>query len=168
MENRRWELFRIPSHPSTGELLRGDSSFSYAVMPLNHPQKTGYYPEYNYYYLRPEVLESNFYAWRTTGDQKYQIRAATAMENFQEYLQIPTGGYAGIWDITQPDAKSHIDITESFWFAEVLKYLYAVLLEIVLFPRCLNLWLGTSLSTTQTTSVWMIVSCCLRFNLLKS
>ena len=45
------------------------------------------------------------------------------MANFQKYLRIPTGGYAGIWDVTQPIATSHIDITESFWYAEVLKYL---------------------------------------------
>jgi hypothetical protein len=45
------------------------------------------------------------------------------VENFQKHLKIPTGGYAGIWDVTIPVAISHIDITESFWYAEVLKYL---------------------------------------------
>ncbi|KAF9653536.1 glycoside hydrolase family 47 protein [Thelephora ganbajun] len=78
-------------------------------------QKTGYYP--------PEILESNFYAWRATGDLKYQVRAAGAVANFQKYLRIPTG-YAGIWDIAKPNAISYIDITESFWYAEVLSYLY--------------------------------------------
>ena len=58
-----------------------------------------------------------------TGDQKYQVRAASAMANFQKYLQIPTGGYGGIWDITSPNVTSHIDLTESFWYAEALKYL---------------------------------------------
>ena len=60
-----------------------------------------------------------------TGDEKYQARAASAVATFQKYLRIPTGGYAGIRDITEPDPKaaSYINITESFWFAETLKYL---------------------------------------------
>lgn len=45
------------------------------------------------------------------------------MASFRKYLQISTGGYAGIWDVTQPSALSYIDATESFWYAEVLKYL---------------------------------------------
>ena len=89
-------------------------------------QEHGYYPSADdrYYYLRPEVLESNFIAWRTTGDQKYQARAARTVANFKKYLEVPTGGYAGIWDITEPNDISRIDITESFWYAEVLKYLW--------------------------------------------
>ena len=62
-------------------------------------------------------------AWRATGDLKYQTRAASAVASFQKYLRITTGGYAGIWDITKPNALTYIDDTESFWYAEVLKYL---------------------------------------------
>ena len=62
-------------------------------------------------------------AWRATGDLKYQTRAASAVASFQKYLRVPTGGYAGIRDITKSDALSYIDDTESFWYAEVLKYL---------------------------------------------
>ncbi|KAF9049289.1 seven-hairpin glycosidase [Hymenopellis radicata] len=36
----------------------------------------GFYITSSVYILRPEVLESNFYAWRVTGDQKYQHRTA--------------------------------------------------------------------------------------------
>ena len=81
------------------------------------------YNNFFYYYLRPEILESNFYAWRVTGDQEYQRRAASAMASFQKYLKVPTGGYVGIYDISKPDQISYINITESFWYAEVLKYL---------------------------------------------
>ncbi|KAF8814729.1 alpha-mannosidase 1 [Phlegmacium glaucopus] len=80
------------------------------------------------YVLRPEVLESNFYAWRVTGDSKYLDRAAKAVKSFQTYLQVSNGGYAGIWDVTDNGASGQprvrVDDTESFWFAEVLKYLY--------------------------------------------
>ena len=88
--------------------------------------KTGFLniQPYQYYYLRPEVLESNFYAWRLTGDTKYLDRAAAAINSFQTYLKAPAG-YAGIWDImnTTTTNANFIDDTESFWYAEVLKYL---------------------------------------------
>ncbi|KAJ3920511.1 seven-hairpin glycosidase [Lentinula edodes] len=75
------------------------------------------------YILRPEVLESNFYAWRSTGDTKYLDRAASAVESLKKYLPQPSGGYAGLNDVDNPSA-GFIDDQESFWFAEVLKYLY--------------------------------------------
>jgi mannosyl-oligosaccharide alpha-1,2-mannosidase len=74
-----------------------------------------------YYILRPEVLESNFYAWRTTGDVKYLSRAASAVQSFNKYLKTKTG-YAGLENVDDV-SKGQIDDTESFWFAEVLKYL---------------------------------------------
>ncbi|KAJ3715126.1 glycoside hydrolase family 47 protein [Lentinula raphanica] len=74
------------------------------------------------YILRPEVLESNFYAWRSTGDTKYIDRAASAVDSLMKYLPQPSGGYAGLNDVDDPSA-GFIDDQESFWFAEVLKYL---------------------------------------------
>jgi mannosyl-oligosaccharide alpha-1,2-mannosidase len=69
------------------------------------------------------VLESNFYAWRVTGDQKYLDRAHSAVESFNKYLSTPKStGFAGINDVNNRDT-TQIDETESFWFAEVLKYL---------------------------------------------
>ncbi|TFK34475.1 glycoside hydrolase family 47 protein [Crucibulum laeve] len=85
-------------------------------------QKHGFYITASDYILRPEVLESNFYAYRVTGDSKYLDRAASAIDSFNKFLQTPTG-FAGINDINDPNT-SKIDDTESFWFAEVLKYLY--------------------------------------------
>ncbi|KAG7095365.1 hypothetical protein E1B28_006124 [Marasmius oreades] len=87
-------------------------------------QEHGYYITGADYILRPEVLESNFYAWRATGDTKYLDRAASAIDSFNKYLPAPkTGGYAGLNDVDDP-SQGLIDDTESFWFAEVLKYLY--------------------------------------------
>ncbi|KAH9939553.1 glycoside hydrolase [Amylocystis lapponica] len=74
------------------------------------------------YYLRPEVLESNFYAWRVTGDPKYVERAGSALQAFQKYLPT-TVAYAGINDVDSTDS-GFIDDMQSFWFAEVLKYLF--------------------------------------------
>ncbi|KAF9051540.1 alpha-mannosidase 1 [Panaeolus papilionaceus] len=84
----------------------------------------GFYVRNAYYVLRPEVLESNYYAWRTTGDEKYLKRAASALDSFRQHLRVKeTGGYAGLWDVNDPSA-GRVDDTESFWYAEVLKYLY--------------------------------------------
>ncbi|KAI8976706.1 seven-hairpin glycosidase [Trametes punicea] len=75
------------------------------------------------YFMRPEVLESNFYAWRSTGNVKYYERAISAMNSFETFLKAPTVAYAPIDDVDSTDSD-FIDDMESFWFAEVLKYLY--------------------------------------------
>jgi len=84
--------------------------------------KHGYYVTASYYIQRPEVLESNFYAWRVTGNSTYLQRAQMAIANFDKYLNTSTG-FAGINDVNSPQSKK-VDETASFWFAEVLKYLY--------------------------------------------
>ena len=93
---------------------------------MNFYTQRGFYITSSPYILRPEVLESNFYAWRVTGDSKYLDRAKTAAEKFREHLRVPDGeyaGYAGLWDVDDKK-RGQIDDTESFWYAEVLKYLY--------------------------------------------
>ena len=88
---------------------------------LDFYNKTGFYPRSTAYIHRPEVLESNFYAWRVTGDTKYLERALSAVRSFNKYLRIPSG-YPGVWNVNQPGGGL-IDDMESFWFAETLKYL---------------------------------------------
>ncbi|KAH9026209.1 glycoside hydrolase family 47 protein [Lactarius pseudohatsudake] len=112
----------------------GPEAFSYAtglagtadgVPPdqLQFYRMNGYYILSPIYVQRPEVLESNFYAWRVTGNEKYLHRARIAVNDFYTYLKISTGGFAGISDVMNPN-KGITDETQSFWFAEVLKYLY--------------------------------------------
>jgi mannosyl-oligosaccharide alpha-1,2-mannosidase len=84
-------------------------------------EKHGFYITGGDYILRPEVLESNFYAWRVTGDTKYLNNAAAAVKSFNKYLPA-TVAFAGINDVNSRNS-SKIDDMESFWFAEVLKYL---------------------------------------------
>ncbi|EAU89371.2 alpha-mannosidase 1 [Coprinopsis cinerea okayama7 len=94
--------------------------------------KNGFYITQPNYMMRPEVLESNFYAWRVTGDTKYFGRAVTALQSFIDYLTVSgneTMGYTGLQDVMDEGVRGslsdgRIDKTESFWFAEVLKYLY--------------------------------------------
>jgi mannosyl-oligosaccharide alpha-1,2-mannosidase len=56
-----------------------------------------------------------------TGNQTYLDRARRAVASFNRSLSTPTG-FAGIYDVNNRSTKK-IDETESFWFAEVLKYL---------------------------------------------
>ncbi|KAJ7672429.1 glycoside hydrolase family 47 protein [Mycena polygramma] len=82
----------------------------------------GYYITSSAYIQRPEVLESNFHAWRVTGDTKYLDRAAGAIDSFNKFL--PTAAaFAGLNNVNSANG-GFIDDMESFWFAEVLKYLY--------------------------------------------
>lgn len=84
--------------------------------------KHGFYIASTDYILRPEVLETNFYAWRATGNTTYLDRAASALAAFQTFLEVD-GGYAGLNNVNCK-ACSKINDMPSFWFAEVLKYLY--------------------------------------------
>ncbi|KAH9164862.1 seven-hairpin glycosidase [Lactarius sanguifluus] len=112
----------------------GPEAFAYATgltgtasgVPSNQLQfyrQHGYYITSPGYVQRPEVLESNFYAWRVTGDRKYLDRARSVVKSFNTYLKISTGGFAGIRDVNN-QRTAQDDETQSFWFAEVLKYLY--------------------------------------------
>ncbi|KAL4079416.1 glycoside hydrolase family 47 protein [Scleroderma citrinum] len=84
--------------------------------------KHGFYITDAYYILRPEVLESNFYAWRATGDIKYWNNAISAIRSFQDYLRTSVA-YTGLTDVNDRNS-SRFDEMESFWFGETLKYLY--------------------------------------------
>ncbi|KAH7099793.1 seven-hairpin glycosidase [Auriculariales sp. MPI-PUGE-AT-0066] len=77
-----------------------------------------------YYDLRPEVMESNLYAWRTTGNKKYYDNAVKFIGSLN--ATAVGGANAGIGDVRQTayGESGFFDDTESFFFAEVLKYLY--------------------------------------------
>ncbi|KAJ1304573.1 hypothetical protein OPQ81_005715 [Rhizoctonia solani] len=91
---------------------------------LEFYQNNGFYVYngYSYYDLRPEVLESNFYAWRATGDIKYFNRAVAGLQSIKKFCN-PGVGVAGIDDVRLTNS-TYIDHTESFFFAEVIKYIY--------------------------------------------
>ena len=121
-------VFRTGIGPETFAFISSDGNFTgpgntISAAQLAFYQKHGFYITGADYILRPEVLESNFYAWRVTGNTKYLDRAASAINSFNEFLdKTPSGGFAGLNDVDDP-SQGLIDDTESFWFAEVLKYL---------------------------------------------
>ena len=75
-----------------------------------------------FFRLRPETIESIFYMWRITHDQKYRDWGYNIMKSIQKYCRVEYG-YSGIDDVTRTPPGSN-DSMESFFLAETLKYLY--------------------------------------------
>lgn len=82
----------------------------------------GFYITNGTYILRPEVLQSNLYAWRTTGDAKYLDAAEKILEAITKLTQ-QSRGVPGLADVMVPNV-GYVDDTPSFFFSAVLKYLY--------------------------------------------
>lgn len=96
--------------------------------PLNQSafyEKAGFWISSGYYVLRPEVIESIYYAYRATGDPKYQEWAWDAFVAINKTCRVGSG-YSTIKNVNQPDGGGFADFQESFWFAEVLKYSYLI------------------------------------------
>lgn len=72
------------------------------------------------YVLRTEVLESYYYAYRATGDPKYQQWSWEAFQHIKSTCRVGSG-YSSINDVNVPGGGGFSNFQESFWFAEVLK-----------------------------------------------
>ncbi|KAG0197985.1 mannosyl-oligosaccharide alpha-1,2-mannosidase [Mortierella sp. GBA30] len=78
----------------------------------------------SYSRLRPETIESLFYLWRLTGEEKYRHWGWNIFEAIEKYSKVATGGYSSIDDIRRADKIKLSDEMETFFLAETLKYLY--------------------------------------------
>ncbi|RKP14428.1 glycoside hydrolase [Piptocephalis cylindrospora] len=85
------------------------------------------------YRLRPETIESFFLLWRATGDNVWRERGWEVFQSILRSTKLSDGGYATVRnvDVFPP---SHDDITETFFYAETLKYLYLLFGPTDLFP----------------------------------
>lgn len=76
---------------------------------------------------RPEAVESFFYLYRLTGDEKYRKWGYEVFQSFVKYTRVQSKdglpSYSSLKDVTSltPGFKDNM---ESFWLAETLKYLY--------------------------------------------
>ncbi|ROV96610.1 hypothetical protein VPNG_09014 [Cytospora leucostoma] len=77
------------------------------------------------YILRPEVIESYYYAYRATGDPIYQEWAWEAYLAINETTRVGSG-YSSINNVNEEGGGGFQNFQESFWFAEVLKYSYLI------------------------------------------
>ncbi|KIH53079.1 glycosyl hydrolase family 47 [Ancylostoma duodenale] len=77
-----------------------------------------------YYILRPEVVETWFYLWRITKQDKYREWAWNVVLALEKYAKVEAG-YSGIRDVYSVPVE-HDDVQQSFIFAELFKYLYLI------------------------------------------
>ncbi|KAI9368102.1 mannosyl-oligosaccharide alpha-1,2-mannosidase 1B [Aspergillus egyptiacus] len=86
-------------------------------------ERAGFYIQNGHYILRPEVIESFYYAWRITGDETYREWVWTAFLAINKYCRTGSG-FAGLTNVNAENGGARQDNQESFLFAEVLKYIY--------------------------------------------
>ncbi|KJX95575.1 mannosyl-oligosaccharide alpha-1,2-mannosidase like protein [Zymoseptoria brevis] len=77
------------------------------------------------YVLRPEVIESFYYAYRATGDSIYQDYAWNAFLAINATCR-QGSGFTAVEDVNARGGGNASNFQESFWFAEVLKYSYLI------------------------------------------
>ncbi|RMZ66498.1 mannosyl-oligosaccharide alpha-12-mannosidase 1B [Pyrenophora seminiperda CCB06] len=103
-------------------------SWNTSALPANQSaffNHSGFYISDPNYQLRPEVIESFYYAYRATSDTKYQDWAWDAFLAINKTTRVGSG-YSSISDVNAVGGGSFTNFQESFWFAEVLKYSYMI------------------------------------------
>ncbi|EGO53971.1 mannosyl-oligosaccharide alpha-1,2-mannosidase precursor [Neurospora tetrasperma FGSC 2508] len=88
-------------------------------------EKNGFWITNEQYVLRPEVIESMYYAWRATKDEKYREWAWAAFKAINATTRAGSG-YSSVANVNKVGGGSKTDFQESFWFAEVLKYCWLI------------------------------------------
>jgi hypothetical protein len=77
------------------------------------------------YELRPENIESAYYLYYFTHDQKYRQMGVTYFNSIVKYCRTPSAFAA----LTSVESKAQRDDMESYFFAETMKYLYLLLAD---------------------------------------
>ncbi|XP_067846612.1 ER degradation-enhancing alpha-mannosidase-like protein 3 [Heptranchias perlo] len=107
--------------------------------------------------LRPEFAESTYFLYKATGDKYYLEVGKTIIENLNKFARVPCG-FAAMKDVR---IGSHEDRMDSFFLAEMFKYLYLLFAEKedVLFDvedyiftteaHLLPLWLSTNFTNNR-------------------
>jgi mannosyl-oligosaccharide alpha-1,2-mannosidase len=103
-------------------------SWNTTTLPANQTafyERAGYWIRDGFYDLRPEVIESFYYAYRATGDRKYQDYAWNAFVAINATCRVGSG-FSAVTDVNVAGGGETANFQESFWFAEVLKYSYLI------------------------------------------
>lgn len=118
-------------------------------------EKAGFYINSGAYDLRPEVIESFYYAYRVTGNEIVSLHYFTVgidVNRYQYRDWVWNGfkainatcrtdsGFDAMGNINSASGGSHYDNEESFLFAEVLKYAYLAHAdgELLVFPMVIQ------------------------------
>ncbi|XP_076134628.1 ER degradation-enhancing alpha-mannosidase-like protein 3 isoform X1 [Alosa pseudoharengus] len=75
--------------------------------------------------LRPEFAESTYFLYKATGDPYYLEVGRTVLENLNRFARVPCG-FAAMKDVR---TGSHEDRMDSFFLAEMFKYLFLLFAE---------------------------------------
>lgn len=115
-EGFRWVDSALPQTGSNGPPPASQADFY---------KKAGFWSTSSGYILRPETMESLYYAYRVTGDTKYQD---LAWEGFQAIRDICRAGsaFSAVSDVTKSNGGGYYNSMQSFWLAEALKYMYLI------------------------------------------
>ncbi|XP_077398345.1 ER degradation-enhancing alpha-mannosidase-like protein 3 [Vanacampus margaritifer] len=103
--------------------------------------------------LRPEFAESTYYLYKATGDPYYLRVGQSIVEKLNAYARVPCG-FAAVQDVR---TGTHEDRMDSFFLAEMFKYLYLLFTEKTQLPINIDDYIFTteahllpvSLSTSQ-------------------
>ncbi|VDK60995.1 unnamed protein product [Cylicostephanus goldi] len=82
--------------------------------------------------LRKFVVETWFYLWRITKQDKYREWAWNVVQALEKYAKVDAG-YSGIRDVYTV-AVQYDDVQQSFVFAELFKYLYLIFADDSILP----------------------------------
>jgi ER degradation enhancer, mannosidase alpha-like 2 len=82
------------------------------------------------YMLRPEIVESAYYLYHYTGDEKYRRMGYVFWHDTIKYCKTDAG-FAALADVR---TKTKADSMESYFFAETLKYYYLLFSPPAAFP----------------------------------
>ncbi|KAK2610992.1 hypothetical protein N8I77_004375 [Diaporthe amygdali] len=77
------------------------------------------------YILRPEAIESIFYAYRVTGREELRDIAWEMFQSIVNATETPIA-YSAISDVTAHGDTDKMNSMESFWTSETLKYFYLI------------------------------------------
>lgn len=109
----------------------GPEGFNWTVTGQGVPaNQSDFYNEHGFwitdssYILRPEVMESYYYAWRVTGLEVYREYAWEAIQAINSSCRAGSG-YAELQDVNSA-TPGYSDTQDTFFFAEVLKYAYLI------------------------------------------
>ena len=106
----------------------GPESFDWDASSIP-PEQQQFYQDHGFYItngdydLRPEVIESYYYAYQVTGNTTYQQWAWDAFVAINATCRAPFG-FTEVSDVNAPNGGTQQDNQESFVFAETLKYAY--------------------------------------------
>ena len=125
----------VPKQPTATRDVNRQQDPAYTSSPCSLPaqyqdqtafyEKNGFYITQPSYITRPEVIESYYYAYRITGDAKYQDWAWDAFVAINATARQGVG-FTEIRNVNAPGGGSTGDNQESFLFAEVMKYSYMI------------------------------------------